>query len=484
MRILILGAGGYLGGRLVPALLKRGHEIVALVRHPERLAGHAWASQVRWIAGEVPVTASGDPTALRRALIEGGRPDAIAYLMHGMNAPGDFAERDRRAAHHVAREAHAAGVPKLVYLGGLAPDCADASPHLKSRTEVAEILMRAGPCTVLRAGPVIGSGSASFELVRYLTERVPVMLAPRWVDHRVSPIGVRDALAYLVAALEAPPAGVVDIAGDTVSFGEMILGYARARGLTRRIWRVPLLRPWLASHWCGIVTPVPAHLARPLMEGIRHDLVADPAAARRLFPGVHPAAYPEMLARVFARLDRGAPETRWADAAGAWARDTVTDWEGCFTETHGAAIPPGVSAERVLATVARLGGGTGYPSLNWAWRIRGLLDRLVGGPGLRRGRRDADTVRVGDAIDFWRVEDWDPARRLLLRAEMRVPGEATLEFVVTRTAYGAPARLMQIARFIPRGLTGWLYWQSMAPAHAWIFRRTPALLVHAAARGA
>jgi uncharacterized protein YndB with AHSA1/START domain len=332
---------------------------------------------------------------------------------------------------------------------------------------VGEILRARVPTTEFRAGPIIGSGSASFEMIRYLTERLPMMVAPRWILNEVQPIAVRDVLAYLVLALDAGPLGVVDIGADRLSFLETMRGYARERGLRRAIIPVPVLAPRLAARWVGLVTPIPNRLAVPLMAGIVHRVVADLKQARRHFPGIAPIPYQRAVALAIERVEREEVDTRWSGALGtAPAPDyRMTDAEGVIREVR--SIQVAASPERVFRTLSGLGGQRGWLVWGWAWEARGLLDRLVGGPGLRRGRRDPSRLLVGEALDFWRVEAVEPPRRLRLRAEMRVPGAAWLEWEAVPEGDGT--RLVQTATFIPRGLAGTLYWYGLYPVHRFIF---------------
>lgn len=454
MRILVTGATGYIGGRLVPRLLERGHTVRVLVRDPRRVAGRHWADRVEVAIGDL-VAGVGLAPALADA-------EAAAFLVHSMTASHDFAERDRRAAN--AFVAAAGSLPHVVYLGGLLP-AGPASRHLASRAEVGEILRAGLPTTELRAGPVIGSGSASFEMARYLTERLPVMVTPRWIDNPVSPIAVDDALAYLVAALDRGPCGVVDIGAPALTFRQMMIEYAAVRGLRRRILATPVLAPNLAARWVGLVTPIPNRLAVPLIEGVSHPLVADTTRSGELFPDLHPIPYRAAVEAALEVEDRDAVETRWSGALGAAPTVELSDREGLIREvrTRRVEAPP----ETVFRTFASLGGARGWLAWNAAWWLRGLLDRVIGGPGLRRGRRHPTELLAGEAVDFWRVEAIEPGRLLRLRAEMRVPGQAWLQWEARPEGDGT--RLVQTAIFAPRGLAGALYWNALYPIHALIF---------------
>jgi len=454
--VLVTGATGYIGGRLVPRLLERGLAVRVMARNPEHVQGRAWAGRVEVVKGDV---SSGE--GLSRAL---DGVDAAYYLIHSMHGGEDFAERDRVAARRFADAAR--GVGHVIYLGGLLPAGDDVSAHLASRAEVGEILRGSLPATEFRAGPIIGSGSASFEMIRYLTERLPMMVAPRWILNEVQPIAVRDVLGYLVAALDSGPVGVVDIGADRMTFLQTMQVYAEVRGLRRVIVPMPVLAPKLAALWVGLVTPIPNRLAVPLVEGTIHPVVGDLERARRLFPGVDPMPYRRAVGLALTRTTEGEIPTRWSGALNRTAPAyDVTDVEGVIREVRSihVAAPP----ERVFGALSRLGGSTGWLVWEWAWELRGLIDRLVGGPGLRRGRRDPEVLLVGESLDFWRVEAVDPARGIRLRAEMKVPGAAWLEWSTYPEEGGT--RLVQTATFAPHGLGGTLYWYALYPLHRAIF---------------
>ncbi len=474
MRVLVTGATGYIGGRLVPRLLEAGCSVRVLVRDAGRIAGRPWADRVQTTIGDLL-----EPPGPGPALAD---VDAAYYLVHAMYGGGDFARRDRAAADHFVTAAMASpSLRHVIYLGGLMPvggrdrGAAAASAHLASRAEVGRILRDSLPTTELRAGPIIGSGSASFEMVRYLTERLPAMITPRWVNNLVQPIGVRAVLAYLLAALEFGPAaaggkddvlGIIDVGGDRLTFRQMMQVYAQVRGLRRHIVAVPVLAPKLAARWVGAVTPIPNRLAVPLVEGMVRPLVADTTRAHHLFPHVRPVSYRESVERALIRSEAGDIETRWSGALGQARTFALEDWEGLIREQHTRKVA--ASPRAVFDVFASLGGQRGWLAWNWAWSLRGALDRLVGGPGLRRGRRDPRQLLAGETVDFWRVEAIDPPRLLRLRAEMRVPGRAWLQWE-TRPEDGG-CRLIQTALFEPRGLSGILYWRLLYPVHRMIFR--------------
>lgn len=465
-KVLVTGATGYIGGLLVPRLLAAGYQVRVMVRDPGRLQGRAWLPQVEIVQADAL-----QPESLRPAL-EGAQ--AAYYLIHSMAGGPDYHQRDLAAARAFSQAARQAGVAHLLYLGGLGDPDADLSHHLRSRQETGEALCTGGvPVTEFRAAVVVGAGSLSFEMIRYLTERLPVMICPRWVYTRVQPIAVDDVLDYLVAALEVPAARgrTLEIGGqDVLTYGEMMLAYAEARGLRRWLIPVPVLTPALSAYWVHWITPIPAAIARPLIEGLRNETVVRDPTARRLFPDLQPMGYRQALARALASLDASAVETRWSDALVTSRGDappvTLTLREGMFVERRERLVqaPP----QAVFRAVAGLGGDRGWLVWNWAWHLRGSLDRLVGGVGFRRGRRHPEQLRVGDAVDFWRVEDLVPGRSLRLRAEMKLPGQAWLQFDILPHAEGT-TRLMQTAFFAPRGLVGLAYWYALYPFHRVIF---------------
>ncbi len=464
--VLVTGATGYVGGRLVPRLLEAGRRVRVLVRDPARLAGRSWLPQVEVAQGDVLKAETLGP-----ALVGIG---TAYYLVHSMTSSADFHQRDLDAARTFGRAARAAGVQRIIYLGGLGDPHADLSQHLRSRQETGAALSEAGvPVTEFRAAVIVGSGSVSFEMIRYLTERVPVMVCPRWVYTRTQPIGIRNVLDYLVAALDTPASAgqVVEIGGaDILTYGEMMLGYARVRGLRRVLLPVPVLTPRLSSYWVHWVTPIPAEIARPLIEGLRNEVIVRDTTARRLFPQIQPMDYATAVRRALALLESSQVETAWSDALVTSQGDTtpvtLTTQDGMILERRQQTV--GAPPEAVFRTFSGLGGRRGWLAYNWAWQVRGAMDRLVGGVGLRRGRRDPDEVRVGDALDFWRVEAVEPGRLLRLRAEMKVPGRAWLQFQAQPTTAGQ-TRLVQTAYFAPKGLAGLVYWYALYPIHGLIF---------------
>ena len=461
--VLVTGATGYVGGRLRRRLEDAGARVRCLARDPRRLAGRV-GPDTEVVAGDVL-----EPDSLARAL---AGIDTAWYLVHSMGATDGFEERDRRGAGNFARAAEAAGVRRIVYLGGLGDDTDELSPHLRSRHEVGRILRGSDVTTVeLRASIVLGSGSLSFEMIRSLTERLPLMVTPAWVRVQAQPIAVADLLDYLAGAatLAADGSRVYEIGGaDRVSYGDLMREYARQRGLRRVSIPVPILTPWLSSLWLGLVTPLYARIGRKLVQSIQHPTVVRDDTALRDFP-VRPMGMGEAIARALAAETRG-PETRWCDAvssAGAERSLAGVHYRGRQLDHREAtvAVPPA----RAFAPVAALGGEHGWYAWNGLWRLRGALDLLVGGVGLRRGRSHPTRLRVGDVLDFWRVEAFEPDRLLRLRAEMKLPGRAWLEFAVEPDA-GGGAVIRQTAVFDPVGLGGLLYWYALYPVHQFVFR--------------
>jgi len=472
LKCLVTGASGYIGGRLVPELLAAGHSVRCLARDPGKLAGRPWSGDVEVAAGDVL-----DDAAVRRAL---DGIDAAYYLIHSLGTGPTFEQRDRTAARIFARAAAEAGVKRIVYLGGIiAAPVADLSPHLRSRREVGEILLASGvPTAALQAAVIIGSGSASFEMLRYLTERLPAMVTPRWVSTRIQPISVQDVLRYLVGSAELP-ADVnrsFDIGGpDVVTYADMMSRYAGIAGLRPRLLvPVPLLTPRLSSLWVGLVTPVPAGLAMPLVESLVNEVVCADHDIAQYVPDPLGGLVPLDLAIELAlrHTREGDVSTSWSSAGtpGAPSDPLPSDpaWAGgsLYVDERVAVVPASPAA--LWRVIEGIGGATGWYSFPAAWAVRGLLDRLAGGVGLRRGRRDPHHLRVGDALDFWRVEAITPGSLLRLRAEMKLPGLAWLELSVGRDDDGRTT-YRQRAVFQPRGLAGHAYWRSISPFHGVVF---------------
>lgn len=457
-RILVTGATGYIGGRLVRRLLEAGYRVRVLVRDPRRIAGRPWARSVEVAGGDLL-----EPLSLPLAF---KGVDAAYYLVHSMTAGSDFEERDRQAARAFAQAAR--DLQHVIYLGGLVPPGDKVSGHLRSRAEVGEILRENDNVTEFRAGPIVGSGSASFEMVRYFTERFPFVVAPYWIsDNRVQPIAVRDILDYLVEALERGPSGVVEVGSpDRPTFREMLEEYAAVRGLRRHFLLVPPVVPaHIVARWVALITPIPASLAIPLIEGIMHPVLADTRRAQELFPQIKPRPFREAVERALARIGENEVETRWSGALGGARTCELADREGLMREVRSVTIP--TSVERVFETFTSLGGERGWLVWEWAWEVRGLIDAALGGPGLRRGRRHPSELLPGEALDFWRVEEVEAPHLLRLRAEMKVPGRAWLQWEALPENGGT--RLVQTATFDPRGLIGAIYWYGLYPIHGRIF---------------
>ncbi len=460
--ILIAGASGYVGGRLLKALEDTGQRVRCLARRPEFLRPRV-AGSTEVVQGDVL-----DPASLAPAM-EG--IDTAYYLVHSMGASRSFEEQDRRAAINFAQAAREAGMCRIVYLGGLGSG-PRLSPHLASRQEVGRILRESGVPTIeFRASIIIGSGSLSFEMIRALVDRLPVMVTPRWVRIRAQPIAIEDVIAYLVAALDVQvdDSAVVAIGGaDQVSYREIMQEYGRQRGLRRLMVPVPVLTPWLSSLWLGLVTPVYAAVGRKLIDSIPHETLVGDNRALRLFD-VRPRGIREAIEQALRNEDREMAATRWSDALSS--RAATRTWGGVrfgsrLVDSRSARV-----ARRPLEAfrpIRRVGGKTGWYYANWLWRLRGFLDLLAGGAGLRRGRRDPDHLLPGDTVDFWRVEALEPDRLLRLVAEMKVPGRAWLQFEVEED--GAGSTIRQTSIFDPVGLLGLLYWYALYPAHALVFR--------------
>ena len=469
--VLVTGATGYIGGRLVPELLDAGHEVRCLVRSPAKLADVAWRERVSVVQGEI-----GDADALAEAM---RGADIAYYLVHSMGGDADFAATDRRHAEtFAAAAARTEGLGRIVYLGGLGRDGDDLSHHLASRHEVGRILaIGPVPVTELRAAVIIGSGSASFEMLRNLVEVLPAMVTPRWVDTRVQPIAIRDVLHALVASLDHPDAAgqVIEVGGpDVLTYREMMHTYADVAGLRRRIIvPVPVLSPSLSSRWVGLVTPLPGDLARPLVESLVNEVVVTQPSVD-LFGDRAPVSFRTALELALRRIEDVDVRTRWSDAEfpGRTPADPLPSdpgWSGGTVLSDVQTTTVDAPAEAVFGAAAGIGGERGWYVADALWSLRGIADKAVGGPGMRRGRRDPDRLRVGDALDFWRVEAHTPPSLLRLHAEMRLPGEAWLEWSLDEQ--DGMTTLTQRAIFVPRGLFGRLYWYAVAPFHVLIFKR-------------
>jgi len=461
MQAVVLGASGYIGSHLVPLLAARGVQVRAVARNLAALEARGWTG-VECVAADVL-----RPETLDAAL---AGADTLYYLVHSMGSGADFPRLDRAGARNVRHAAERAGITRIIYLGGLQPP-GDSSAHLESRAETGEIL-RDGPIPVteLRAGIIVGAGSAAFEVIRDLAFHLPVMITPRWVRSRTQPIALDDLLEYLVRVAEEPAAAgrTFDVGGpEVLSYADMMQQFARVTtGRRIVIIPVPVLTPRLSSYWLDLVTAVPANVARPLIEGLRHDLLADDAAIRALIPiALHP--YAEAVRRALDLEQSAAVPARWTEGAMAY-RGQRPDI-AFYSRSAGASVDVDVPVDAAWSAIASVGGRAGWPSYDWLWRLRGILDRIVGGPGMRRGRRHPTEVRAGDTIDWWRVAAMEPGRRLTLVAEMRVPGAAVLELEATPID-GGRTRITATSYFHPAGLWGLLYWIALIPVHRRIFQ--------------
>jgi len=461
--IAVTGATGYIGGRLAPRLLEAGYRVRCLVRFPMKLRDRPWASHphIEIVAADL------SDEAATRASLQGCT--AAHYLVHSMISAGrDYAAHDLRLARAFASAARQAGVARIVYLGGLGETGPGLSEHLASRRAVERALAESGaPVTVFRAAMIIGSGSASFEILRYLVERLPVMVTPRWVHTPCQPIAVRNVIHYLAAALEAAETvgGTFDIGGpEILTYREIMDIMGEELGVGRRlVVPVPVLTPRLSSYWIHLVTPIHHSIARPLAEGLRNPVICRDTRIRELIPQ-RLLTVREAIRAALRKEESGEAETTWS-MAGPIPGDPA--WAGGKVFTDERSVEVAAPADAVYRTVCRLGGRHGWYA-NWLWMLRGWLDRLAGGPGLRRGRRHPDAIALGEALDFWRVVGLEPGRLVRLRAEMKLPGEALLEFDI-EPLNERRSRLVQTARFRPRGLFGLLYWHAVLPLHAIVF---------------
>ena len=460
-RLLLTGASGYVGGRLLERLEQAGHRIRCMSRRPEQMAARV-APTTEVVAGDIK-----DAESLRAAMRD---VNVAYYLVHSMSGGSDYRQADREGAEAFGAAASEAGVRRIVYLGGLG-EGDDLSPHLESRQEVGRVLAQSGVETLeLRAAIVIGSGSTSFEMIRALVDRLPVMITPRWVNTRTQPIAIEDVVEYLLEAADVPLDGsrVVGIGGpDQVSYGDLMREYARQRGLRRLMISVPVLTPHLSSLWLGLVTPVYARVGRALVEGLRNETVVRDAAAQELFP-LRPRGYVEAIARALVNEDREFAATRWSDALSSGPKQRAFGGASVgsrLVNSRVARVP--LPPEEAFAPIQRIGGREGWYYGNALWRLRGLLDLPFGGAGTRRGRRDPVHLLPGDTVDFWRVEAIEPGHLLRLAAEMSLPGRAWLQWEVEPSAGGSIIR--QTAIFDPVGVLGRLYWYAIWPVHGFVF---------------
>jgi uncharacterized protein YbjT (DUF2867 family) len=461
--ILLTGASGYVGGRLLRVLESRGHRVRCMARKPEYLQSRV-SSATEVLAGDAM-----DAESLRKPLES---IHTAYYMIHSMGSDQDFEDLDRTAAANFAEAARRCGVKRIIYLGGLGDNRLSLSPHLRSRQEVGEILKTSGAQVIeFRASIVIGSGSLSFEMIRALVERLPIMITPRWVSALAQPIAISDLIEYLLLALEidSQESRIYEIGGrDRVSYGELMKEYARQRNLKRLMIPVPVLTPHLSSLWLGLVTPLYARIGRKLIESLRHDTVVEDTQALQDFP-LEPRGIGEAIAQALRNDDRDCAETRWSDSIASsgkaedWARvrfgNRLLDMRTLRVDA---------SPSEAFRPIQRIGGATGWYFADWLWRLRGFLDLLAGGVGVRRGRRHPTNISVGETVDWWRVEEFEPGRRLRLYAEMRLPGRAWLDFSVEKQNGGST--ISQTAIFDPVGLLGLAYWYGIYPLHAIVFR--------------
>ena len=464
-RICLTGATGYVGGRLLGVLQRGGYRVRCVVRRPENLRSRL---------SETTEAVRGDLLD-RASLVDAMHGQDVAfYLVHSMGSSGDFAEEERRCAQNFAEAARESGILRIIYLGGLGADGPNLSDHLSSRRQVGDILRESGAQVIeFRASIVIGSGRVSFEMVRSLVERLPVMITPRWVSVAAQPIAINDLLEYLRCAIAFPVEGhrVFEIGGaDMVSYGELMREYARSRGLRRVMLPVPVLTPRLSSLWLGLVTPLYARVGRKLIDSLRNaSVVMDPSASET-FP-IRPMGIRDAIAAAMRNEDQARAETRWSDALSSSGKTRT--WGGVrfgtrLVDKRSARVS--VSPEEAFAPIRRIGGDTGWYFGDWLWRVRGFIDLLVGGVGVRRSRRDPYEMAVGDAVDWWRVEKYEPGQMVRFCAEMKLPGRAWLQFEVASSEDGRGAVIHQTAEFDPVGLGGLVYWYALWPAHAAVFR--------------
>lgn len=458
MRVLVTGATGYIGGRLVPLLLEAGHQVRVLVRYPGRLEPRGWGGQVEVFQGVVE-----DAGAVAGATRD---VDAAYYLVQSMCGGPEGHGRERAAATIFSREAE--GLPQVICLGMLPPGPRGRSlpPDLRNRLEIGRILASRLPTTELRVGPIIGSGSASFEMIRTLTERFPVAAGPRWIQNPIQPIAVRDVLSYLMAILgRNDTLGVIEAGAEPLTFRQMMKEYTREKGIRRVIIPLPVRAPNLSAVWAGLVSPLPRCRANLLVKGMAGPVLADTHRSRQLFPEIFPIPYREAVRLALLRVGERRVPTRWSDALGWRETPRIAEREGVVKEVRTRLVH--APREVVFRAISSLGGDQGWLFWNWAWRLRGLMDKVVGGPGLRRGRRDPLELLPGEAVDFWRVEAVRTPELLRLRAEMKVPGGAWLQWETREE--GGQTRVIQSALFEPRGLFGWAYWYGSYPFHHFIF---------------
>jgi uncharacterized protein YbjT (DUF2867 family) len=463
--ILLTGATGYVGGRLAARLLDAGYRVRCLVRDANRLRGRPWFKQVEVVEGDALISETLD-AALKDV-------SAVYYLIHGMQGNKADAERDMSAARNFAEAVEHANIERIIYLGELVDPTANLSPYLRSRHETGYILRHGRvPVTEFRAGMIVGSGSVLFEMIRYLSEREPVLVCPAWFFSTAQPIAIRDVLSYLIAALKTDESigKLIEIGGPArLTYADMLLGYAKERKLTRVLIRTPFNLPHLSAYWVHMVTPIHWRVVLPLIEGLRAQLVVHDDAAKKIFPNIKPIDFQTAVHLALGRIQRDHVETSWSDALVTAMGDTKPYTfkveEGMMLERRTRLLD--LSADSVFRAYTGIGGGRGWLYMDWAWAVRGWFDKAIGGVGIRRGRRHPDEIRAGESLDFWRVEEVEQDRLLLLRAEMKVPGKAWLQF--ESIPQNGQTLLVETAYFAPRGFWGFIYWYAMWPFHAFLF---------------
>ena len=466
--ILVTGATGYVGGRLVPKLLEAGYNVRCLVRDPSRLQGRSWLKRVEVISGDA-LSPEGLAAAMQGV-------SAAYYLIHGQQGGKIDAERDLQVARNFAQAAEDANIERIIYLGELVDPTANLSPYLRARHETGYILRYGSvPVTEFRAGMIVGSGSALFEMIRYLVEREPLLICPAWFFSQAQPIAIRDVLSYLVDALKTPDSNgrVIEIGGPSrLTYADMLLNYAKERSLKRWLIPTPFNAPRLSAYWVHMITPIHWRVVAPLIEGLRARLIVRDDTARKLFPQIKPIDFQTAAHLALGRIQRDNVETSWADALVTSTGDIkpyeFTVEEGMFIERRQILLD--LKPESVFRAYSGIGGERGWLYMDWSWAIRGWMDKAIGGVGLRRGRRHPDEIHTGESLDFWRVENVEKNRLMRLRAEMIVPGKAWLQFESTPQGTQEEKTLLTVtAYFAPHGVPGFLYWYAMWPFHKFIF---------------
>jgi uncharacterized protein YbjT (DUF2867 family) len=462
--ILVTGATGYVGGRLIPRLLDAGYDVRVFVRNPQKLKGITWSKRVQIVVGDVH-----SRETLLSAL---SGVDAAYYLIHSMTGGSGFAEQDKVAARNFGEVAKNAGVKRVVYLGGLGDPGTHLSEHLRSRQETGETLRRSGVCiTEFRAAIIIGPGSISFEMIRYLTERIPIMICPRWVQTKVQPIAIDDVIYYLLESLKTPDSAdqIIEIGGaDVLTYGDMMKGYAKVRGLNRLLMHVPVLTPRLSSYWVHWVTPISTSYARPLIEGLRNEVIVSNNKASSFFPEAEPSDYEHAVRHALFQLDPEYFKTKFdasKDNSGLVCLSKIQN--GMIIEIRQKIVHSDVEA--VYKSFTELGGTSGWPC-NLLWRLRAAIDRIIGGVGMRKGRPETGNIELRDTVDFFRVIKIEPNKMIRLKAEMKLPGDGWLQFEA-KPVEDNLTNLVQTAFFAPKGLLGIIYWYLLYPIHRIIFTK-------------